>query len=180
VRLGPQVARLGMLTRAGRELATVARPLMERLAAETGETVTLAVPAGGDALTVAQADGGDFVSSGKWLGMRTALHCTADGKVLLAFHAVSAPREGLVRRTDRTIVNPGALERELVGLAAPVREGESVIAALCVSGPGTGSTALPPTPSPYRASRAHPRWSEPSSARPTEPRPGERATSPRP
>jgi DNA-binding IclR family transcriptional regulator len=154
VRLGPEVARLGRVTLASRELATLAQPLMERLAADTGETVTLAVPAGDEALTVAQADGSYFVSSGRWVGLRTPLHCTADGKVLLACGAVTPIRNGLVRCTDRTIVNPDALARELdevrtrgfavsdgefeqglVGLAAPVWQDGSCIAALCVSGP---------------------------------------------
>ncbi len=154
VQLGPEVARLGRVTLASRELATLAQPLMERLASETGETVTLAVVAGDEALTVAQAGGAHFVSSGKWVGLRTPIHCTADGKVLLAFAAVTTGRGRLERCTDRTIVDPAALERELddvrargfalsegefepglVGLAAPVWQDGSCIAALCVSGP---------------------------------------------
>jgi DNA-binding IclR family transcriptional regulator len=154
VRLGPEVARLARVTLASRDLATLAQPMMDRLAAHTGETVTLAVPAGDDALTVAQADGSHFVSSGKWVGLRTPLHCTADGKVLLAWDAATPARDGLVRCTDRTTVDPDALERELddvrrrgfavsegefeqglVGLAAPVWQDGRCIAALCVSGP---------------------------------------------
>jgi IclR family transcriptional regulator, acetate operon repressor len=154
VRLGPEVARLGRVTLAGRELATIAQPLMERLAARTGETVTLAVVAGGEALTVAQAGGRHVVSSGKWVGLRTPVHCTADGKVLLAFGAVTAPDGALERRTEGTIADPAALERELgeartrgfaisegefepglVGLAAPVRQDGACVAALCISGP---------------------------------------------
>jgi DNA-binding IclR family transcriptional regulator len=154
VRLGPEVARLGRVTLASRELATVAQPLLERLAVDTGETVTLAVPAGGEALTVAQADGSHFVTSGKWVGLRTPLHCTADGKVLLACDAVTPARDSLVPCTDRTIVDPDALARELdevrtrgfavadgefeqglVGLAAPVWQDGACVAALCVSGP---------------------------------------------
>jgi DNA-binding IclR family transcriptional regulator len=154
VRLGPEVARLGRVTLVGRELATVAQPLMERLAADTRETVTLAVAAGADVLTVAQAGGGYFVSSGNWVGVRTPLHCTADGKVLLAYAAVTPGHNGLVRCTDRTIVDPDALAHELdevrvrgfavadgefepglVGLAAPVSQDGSCIAALCISGP---------------------------------------------
>ena len=86
VQLGPEVARLGRVT-LGEPRARDHRPsrLMERLAAETGETVTLAVVAGDEALTVAQAGGSYLVSSGKWVGLRTPIHCTADGKVLLAF-----------------------------------------------------------------------------------------------
>jgi IclR family transcriptional regulator, acetate operon repressor len=154
VRLGPEVARLGRVTLAGRELATLAQPLMEQLAAHTGETVTLAVVAGGEALTVAQAGGRHVVSSGKWVGLRTPVHCTADGKVLLAFGAVTPSQGRLERRTERTIVDPAALEREfgdirargfavsegefepgLVGVAAPVRQDGACVAALCISGP---------------------------------------------
>ena len=82
------------------------------------------------------------------------IHCTADGKVLLAYAAVTTGRGRLKRCTDRTIVDPAALGRELddvrergfavsegefepglVGLAAPVWQDGSCIAALCVSGP---------------------------------------------
>ena len=94
------------------------------------------------------------MSSGKWVGLRTPVHCTADGKVLLAFGAATPLRAGLERRTERTIVDPAALERELgevrargfavsegefepglVGVAAPVRQDGACVAALCISGP---------------------------------------------
>ena len=154
LRLGPEVARMGRIALAGRELVTVARPVLDALADETGENVTLAVPADHEVMTVAQADGSFFVSSGNWLGVRTPLHCAADGKVLLAFDAARANLAHLTRRTRRTIVDRDALARELheirrrgfaladgeleeglVGVAVPVREAGSCIAALCVSGP---------------------------------------------
>jgi DNA-binding IclR family transcriptional regulator len=154
LRLGPEVARIGRIALAGRELATVARPVLSGLAADTGETVTLAVPMDGQVMTVAQADGSYFVSSGKWVGVRTPLHCAADGKVLLAFDGAPVKPAGLTKRTKRTIVERKALTRELeairrrgfaiaegeleeglVGVAVPVWEAGSCIAALCVSGP---------------------------------------------
>jgi DNA-binding IclR family transcriptional regulator len=154
LRLGPEVARIGRIALAGRELATVATPVLSGLAAETGETVTLAVPMDGQVMTVAQADGSYFVSSGKWVGVRTPLHCAADGKVLLAFEGARANSARLTRRTKRTIIDRKALARELdavrrrgfaiaegeleeglVGVAVPVWEAGSCIAALCVSGP---------------------------------------------
>jgi DNA-binding IclR family transcriptional regulator len=154
LRLGPEVARIGRIALAGRELVTVARPVLNDLAAETGETVTLAVPMDGQVVTIAQADGSYFVSSGKWVGVRTPLHCAADGKVLLAFDGARTSDGGLTKRTKRTIVDPEALARELgavrrrgfavaegeledglVGVAVPVWEAGSCIAALCVSGP---------------------------------------------
>src|SRR4030081_2552950 len=50
VRLGPGAARRRGIAVAGRELLVVAKPIMERLATETGESVTLAVPAGTEVL----------------------------------------------------------------------------------------------------------------------------------
>lgn len=168
LRLGPEVARIGRIALAGRELVTVAMPVLNRLAGETGETATLAVPADGEVMTVAQADGSYFVSSGNWVGVRTPLHCAADGKALLAFGGADAHRGRLTRRTKRTIVDPDVLARELaaarkrgfalakgeledglVGVAVPVREDGSCIAALCVSGPeyrlnGTAARELAP------------------------------------
>src|SRR5919202_1799187 len=43
-RLGPQMIRLGLLAAGGESLVEAARPVMEELAAETGETVVLSVP----------------------------------------------------------------------------------------------------------------------------------------
>jgi DNA-binding IclR family transcriptional regulator len=154
LRLGPEIARLGRVAIAGRELASVARPVMDRLAERTRETVTLAVPAGDEVLSLAQSDGKHFVASGKWEGVRTASHCCSDGKVLLAFGALALPPGRLRRFARNTIVDRPALERELdlvrrrrfavcvseledglVGLAVPVRDGGACIAALCISGP---------------------------------------------
>jgi DNA-binding IclR family transcriptional regulator len=154
VRLGPEVARLGRLALAGREIVSIAGPVLERLADESGETATLALPAGHEVLTAAQADGKYYLSSGKWVGVRTPLHCAADGKVLLAFGAAEVAAGDLARLTDRTIVARDALARELdavrrhgfaladgeleqglLGVAVPVFEDGACIAALCVSGP---------------------------------------------
>ena len=153
VRLGPEAARLGRIAVAGRDLLTIAKPIMDRLAGETGEAVTLAVPAGEQVLTVAESDGPHFVSSGNWVGVQTPVHCAADGKVLLAFDAVGQGE--LARLTPRTITDAEALARELEivrrrgfavargeleqglnGLAVPVWDGGACVAALCVSGPG--------------------------------------------
>jgi IclR family transcriptional regulator, acetate operon repressor len=154
VRLGPEATRLGGVAVAGRDLLTVAKPIMDGLAADTGEAVTLAVPAGREVLTVAESDGAHFVSSGSWVGVRTPLHCAADGKVLLAFGAAMPSGGALVRMTQRTITDHAALDGELSavrrrgfavargeleeglnGLAVPVWDGGACVAALCVSGP---------------------------------------------
>jgi len=154
LRLGPETVRLGAIALAGSELLSGAAPVIAALAAETGEAVTLAVASGGRVLTVAEADGKHFVSSGDWIGVSTAAHCTADGKVLLAFGALALESGALAELTEATITDPttlaedlqaarrdgfatshGELEHGLHGIAVPVRDGERCLAALCVSGP---------------------------------------------
>ena len=104
--------------------------------------MTLARPAGARRSPLAQADGNHFVSSGKWVGARTPVHCTADGKVLLAFDAAapaaahshgariarSSDRDALERelrdvRARGYAIAESEFERGLVGVAVPVLGG---------------------------------------------------------
>lgn len=154
LRLGVEVERLGRLALVGHDLTAAAQPVLDWLAAQSGETATLATPAGHQVTTVAQAAGRHFVSSGRWIGVRAAPHSCADGKVLLAFGAIPRDFDALARLTPTTIVDPEVLERELeqvrrrgyattsgeleeglVGMAVPVLERGACVAALCVSGP---------------------------------------------
>jgi DNA-binding IclR family transcriptional regulator len=154
VALGREVARLGRLALAGRDLASVAKPVMDDLAEQTGEAVTLAVASGSQAVTVAESAGRHFVSSRNWVGVRTPGHCTSDGKVLLAYEAIPFPDGPLEALTEGSITDMDALRRELAvvrgrgfgvargelepglyGLAVPVFEDSVCVAALCISGP---------------------------------------------
>ena len=158
-RLGRRVAQLASSVRGEVDLRQAARPVCEGLARELGETVTLDVLDGDQIVPIEQASGSTSVMSVNWLGTRSPVHCTASGKVILAF-APAAARSALLgrpleRRTQHTITDPAQLEAQLreiresgygrtfeeleVGLnavAAPVRSayGE-VIAGLDVSGP---------------------------------------------
>ena len=153
-RLGPELARLGRLARSGRDLVPLARDEMERLSVESGETVNLAVLEGEEAVNVAQVDGRYIIGVGSWTGRRTPLHCTANGKVLLAWSDIRLDGE-LSAFTARTITSPealrvevtrvrglgyatavGELEEGLHAVAAPVLDrGGRCAAALSVSGP---------------------------------------------
>ena len=151
---GPELARLGALTDPGLVLLPAARPVLVRLADETGETVNLAVRRGDRALNVHQVASAHFVGLTDWTGRATPLHATANGKVLLAFGDESAPAR-LERLTPRTIVDVPALERELDrvrrrghataveeleeglnSIAAPIRAPDGrCVAAVSVAGP---------------------------------------------
>src|SRR6266576_5175838 len=158
-RLGRRLPQLASVVTGEFDLRYVARPVCERLAAALGETVTLDVLDADEIVPIEQATGSTSVVSVNWLGRRTPVHCTASGKVILAF-GPAAVRERLLARslersTPHTITDRTALEAQLdaaraaglartheeleVGLdaiAAPVYDaGGEVVAALDVSGP---------------------------------------------
>ena len=154
-RLGSRLARLGLVAAGADDLVETARPAMEALAADTGETVVLSVPLNGEAVDVAQIDSRFRVGGKTWVGRRTPLHATSDGQVFLAFGAASRPPGRLPRVTERTIASRAALARELAavrqhgwacavgeceeglnGVAAPITGADGrCAAALSVSGP---------------------------------------------
>ena len=154
-RLGRRLVRLGMVA-AGRKLVDTARPAMEELAAATGETVVLSVSGGDAAVHVAQVDSRFLLGGNRWIGLRSPLHASSDGKVLLSFGAAELPRGvRLARVAPRTLTSHAALARELAGVrrrgwaravgeyeeglngvAAPVYDADGrCVGALSVSGP---------------------------------------------
>jgi DNA-binding IclR family transcriptional regulator len=158
-RLGRRLPQLASVVTGESDLRSMARPVCEQLAIAVGDTVTLDVLAGDEIVPIEQATGSKSVVNVNWLGRRTPVHCTASGKVILAF-GPPAVRERLLARTlERstlhTITDPAELETQLdaarvaglartyeeleVGLdaiAAPVYDsGGEVVAALDVSGP---------------------------------------------
>lgn len=157
--LGFGIVRLAGATTASLDLTQQSRPVSERLAAEIGETVNVAVLESGYAVNIDQARGPAAVTSHNWVGQRTPLHATSSGKVLLA----SMPPEArdqilagpLERYTPHTITDPARLREELAqvagrgyattseelelglnAVAAPIRIYDgSVAAAISASGP---------------------------------------------
>lgn len=136
-------------------LIVQARPLMQTLMQRTGETVHLAVAVGDTVTIVEQVDGPHIVGAVSWIGYDVPPHCSALGKVLIAWGAVRFPFGRLESRTPRTLSTHASLrdhlelcrdrghattlselEEDLDGIAVPVRgNGERVVAALGVSGP---------------------------------------------
>jgi len=141
-------------------LIPVAQPFLDRLGQATGETINLGVESRGMVEQIAQVDSTYMIGGTNWVGLSVPLHCSALGKVLLAYGAAVLPSGRLARRTGHTITGREALAAELadvrrrgyavtneelepglVAVAAPVyREGETVVAALSVSGPASRMT----------------------------------------
>src|SRR5215469_18278885 len=103
-------------------LVAVAQPFLERLGKATGETINLGVVSGGMVEQIAQVDSTYFIGGTNWVGLSVPLHCSALGKVLLAYGAAQLsgqlPAEKLERRTDKTITSEAALRGELAGVRA--------------------------------------------------------------
>jgi DNA-binding IclR family transcriptional regulator len=168
--LGAGLARLARAAAADLDLADAAGPVMRDLAARTGETVNLAVLRDDRVVNVDQVSAPQQLVSVNWVGRDTPLHCTSNGKALLAFLPAAERRRILARPLERltphTVVRRAALERQLervrrdgyaftteeleVGLnavAAPVRDrAGGVVAAISVAGPAyrVSPDRLPP------------------------------------
>jgi DNA-binding IclR family transcriptional regulator len=104
-----------------------ARPALERLAAETGETVNLAVAMRFNLVYIDQVEAPKMVMSPNWLGRSVPLHATSSGKAFLAW-LPQKEREALTparlkRYTETTITTRRELEEELEAVR---REGYSI------------------------------------------------------
>ena len=107
--------------------------------------MNLAVPGRAGVDHLAQRDSRHFIGGTNWVGRAAPLHCTANGKVLLAFGAAKLPAGELERLTPHTVVDRAALDAELVavrtrGYATTLAELEPGLVAVAapVFGPGSG------------------------------------------
>jgi IclR family acetate operon transcriptional repressor len=111
-RPGIRLVHLANLVLTRLDVRSVARPHLEALVEQTGETATLSVAGDPDAVTIDVVAGRHQVQGVTQLGRPSVAHATAAGKVSLAFSG--RPARGPLRPyTDRTIVDPAVLEAEL-------------------------------------------------------------------
>ncbi|GAB6986581.1 IclR family transcriptional regulator [Nocardioides pyridinolyticus] len=137
------------------ELVRLARPAMERIGEETGETVHLSVTRGEKVVQVAQVDSRYLLGTRDWTEIEVPAHTSALGKVFFAWGALPLPDGPLEALTPQTItdadalrsdgartrkrgwaITDGELEIGLTGVAVPVHGSRGdVVAALGISGP---------------------------------------------
>src|SRR5215213_3107397 len=122
-RLGLGLVRLAGASSARLDVVQEARPVCRRLAAESGETVNLAVLSEGSALYVDQVSGGSGLPSHNWVGQHIPLHATSNGKVLLSG---LEPAEVELRLGDRLADLPAYTRRTITSRADLLRELETV------------------------------------------------------
>jgi IclR family acetate operon transcriptional repressor len=101
---GPAILRFAHRGGVERHLVELAHPALETVADACGETVNLSVPTPNGVDHLAQVDGRHFLGAGQWVGRRVDYHCTANGKVFLAFGAATLPPGPLARGSPVTRV----------------------------------------------------------------------------
>jgi IclR family transcriptional regulator, acetate operon repressor len=161
LRPGPAILRVAARGLLERNLIEAAQPALDALAEASGETINVAVPGPRGVEHVAEVESRHFLGTGQWLDRQVDYHCTAVGKVFVAFGAAELPDGELARVAPGTITDRRRLATELgtvqrrglatavdelepglAAMAAPVRDaGGAVVAALSITGPTLRLTA---------------------------------------
>ena len=125
------------------DLHAAARPVAEGLAEELGETIHMGVLDGDTAVCVMKIETRNRIRMYSRVGRRMPLHCTAIGKVLLAFmpddeREAALGEMPLTAMTEHTIVSRAALDADLararsLGYAIDAEENEEGV--YCVAAP---------------------------------------------
>jgi IclR family acetate operon transcriptional repressor len=137
VRLGPALVTLAAAANVGTE--RIARPIMQELSQRADETVDLSILKADSAVFVAQIQGTQRLVAVSAVGKAFPLHCTANGKALLALltpeRRASLLAGRLQRYTKATKTDRAALEAEIkditkTGLAYDLEEHSAGICAI--------------------------------------------------
>ncbi len=138
----------------------LSRPMMESLALITRETVHLSELQRGEVLYLDKIESSEPVRAYTQLGGRAPAYCTATGKAMLAFEDPGVWRNTLADaevftqktistferfeaeasriRTQKYAINRGEWRADVLGLAAPIVDGNGkVVAAIGISGPAS-------------------------------------------
>lgn len=151
-RTGLALVALGLGAAEGEPLALAAKPVLEREAADLGETFFLVVARGGRLVVTEKAEGSGFLRAAPRLGTTVPVHATAVGQLFLAFapdaveageltrYTAGTPRskralEAAVdeARRQRWALNDEAWQAGLSVVAAPILAGERLLGCVALA-----------------------------------------------
>lgn len=149
---GPALIRLGQSAVERLDLRGLARPVLERLSREVGETVHLVKLEGAAVLFLDSVESSRGLRVGSRVGRVMPAHCTAGGKAILA-QLSADDLHGLYRdgrldaMTPRSLSSLEQLETELAavrkrGFATNFGESEDDVAAVAVAVPVAGGVPM--------------------------------------
>jgi DNA-binding IclR family transcriptional regulator len=145
-RLGPRLTELAAVAGPELDLASLAGPVLDRLHRTTSESVQLYVRSGDHRLCIAARDAGTGLRDSVPVGALLPLAAGSGGKVLLAWSTAAytdtaavtaAPTANELAEVRAQGWAASVAEREpgVASVSAPVFRGDTLLAALCVSGP---------------------------------------------
>ena len=163
LRPGPAILRVAERSMLERNIVELARGSLDVLGAPDRRDDQPRRPGAARASSTSpRSRAAHFLGAGQWLGRSVDYHCTANGKVFMAFERAPIPARPARAHAEQTITDPTRLDAELarirqrrtsptaideleIGLAAiaaPVRgAGGQVVAALSISGPTAADDA---------------------------------------
>ena len=110
--LGPQVVSLSRAVLTRMPLREMAKPFLQELVDQTGECAHLAILARGEALYIDQVESQSALRVTTSVGTLAPLHCTALGKILLAY-GNGALMDDYKSYTFRTLTDPIAIRNHI-------------------------------------------------------------------
>lgn len=121
--LGLRFDNLASMSTAELEFGKLAKPYLRQIAARLNLTVTLTTLRGAESVTIATVAAVQVGSGGAWIGHHADLHCTAQGKALIAALSDDELSELFRGRefapyTPKTILSLSALKVHLSGVRA--------------------------------------------------------------
>ena len=161
-RLGLKLWKIGKLAREQNHLASVVKPYLKKLREMTEETANLTILDKAEIIYIAQEESKKLIRMFTKIGARVSVHCSAAGKVLLAYQPAEK-QESIIQLikfhqfTEKTVTGAEMLRKELEDIrrkgyafddeerelgvsciAAPIFDFDGeVIAAMSISGPTT-------------------------------------------
>ncbi len=141
--VGPKLARLGAGATYQATLCRTSASILEKLAADTGETVNLAVLDGSEILYLSVFESQHTFRMVSEVGRRRPLYCTALGKAVLAYLPSEQQRKIIAgtrfeRFTPQTICSAEELNKDLHKIhrrGYALDDEETVIGARCIATP---------------------------------------------
>jgi IclR family acetate operon transcriptional repressor len=142
-RIGSQAFHVGMVFSRQNRLDQVASPILRTFARGIGDTVSLCIREGADVIYIDQYEGGGTARAVMRIGSRHPVHCTAAGKVMLAWlweerirellgpGELAAPTAKTIRRIDDLLQNLEAVRK--LGYATDLEELETGVC--CIAAP---------------------------------------------